>query len=246
MLPQLQFADAECRDSGSKFHYKLISSSAFSNRHHLLVKWSKDQDSDVPLTLESVQCITNARNASFKMETIATPDRQQSESFICTVALFEIFSSSNREEKVYLRLPPAYRDLWLELAEQRNQQAERADMETVRKLRELVRQQRSQEDDEDVVLTRNFKKRITERSTDGRSTPSQREEVLEGVSIEHAMKDIWTHKCSTASYQRMLPIRSSLPMFVFRDAVLATIENNQVTIICGGNIFYHAGLLIKL
>lgn len=188
----------------------------------------------MPLVLSSTQCVANARNAAFKMETVATPDRQQSESFVCTVALFQIFSSSIREEKVYLRLPPAFRDLWLEFAECRKEQLGREDRDTVRKLRDLIRQQRSQEDDEDVVLTRNFKKRINERSADGRSTPLDADESpLQQLSNEQAMKEIWAVKCSTASYQRMLKVRSNLPMHGFRDALLATIENNQVTIVCG-------------
>jgi len=167
------------------------------------------------------------------METIATPDRQQSESLICTAALFQIFSSSTREEKAYLRLPPAFRDYWLELAARRKEQRETEDSNTLRNLRELVRQQRSLEDDEDIVLTRNFKKRINERSADGRSTPLNLEEIPLHTSRAQTMKDIWAAKSSTASYQKMLRVRSNLPMHGFRAAVIATIERNQVTIICG-------------
>lgn len=183
--------------------------------------------------MNTVQCLANARNASFKMETVATPDRQQSESFVCTIALFQIFSLSTREEKSYLRLPPAFRDLWLELVERRKTQTENEDREALRKLRDLFRQQKSQEDDEDVVLTRNFKRRINEKSVDGRSTPINLNESAPQAPNEQRLKDIWAAKSSTPSYCRMLGVRSSLPMFAFRDAVLEAIEKNQVTIICG-------------
>ena len=51
------------------------------------------------------------------MIAISTPDAKQSESYIATTALFLIFGSSVREEKVFLRLPATWRELWTEFAE---------------------------------------------------------------------------------------------------------------------------------
>ena len=109
--------DQMCRDSSVKLSFTLISDSSFSNRHSLRIMWSKAQD--IPLLTPPVQidCISSPKSQIFTMISVSTPDSKQSEAYIATVALFLLFSSSAKEDKVFLRLPPAWRDLWTEFAE---------------------------------------------------------------------------------------------------------------------------------
>ncbi|TKA52114.1 hypothetical protein B0A49_11936 [Cryomyces minteri] len=167
------------------------------------------------------------------MATVATPDTVQSEAYISTVALFLVFSTSPKEEKAYLRLPPNWRDLWAEFAELRKAKTDAVDRETVREFREMFREQITTEEEDGVVLKNGFRKR-----NKGTGTPEEVEVVKpksNGFSMANPeqLRDLWQRKCSTASYQRMLISRMNLPMFRFRDAALSAISCNQVIIICG-------------
>lgn len=213
-----------------RINYKLVSLTAFANRHNVVITWSKKTTWDVPLELRNVNCIFTGRSCSLTMDKIATPDAQQSVAYIAVVALFLIFATSPREEKAHLRLPPSWRNLWAELAEQYKLESEAAEKDTVRSIRELVRADSKQVDsDEDVVLTRNFKKR-----SDGSNARSEQDgRTRSANSNPNTLAEIWRSKSSTPSYQRMSKTRANLPMWQFKDEALSAVKNHQVTIICG-------------
>lgn len=166
------------------------------------------------------------------MKTVATPDDRQSEAYVSVIALFQIFSTSAKEEKIYLRLPPVWRDLYLELATQRKLEAEAEDKDSVRIIRNIVRRHidsQPQQDEEEIIHTPNFKKRVAEneRSRSSSAGPSAHAPDTE------QLKEIWQMKSEAPAYQQMLRSRMNLPMFQFKEAALAAVEQNQVTIICG-------------
>ncbi|GME40725.1 Helicase [Neofusicoccum parvum] len=167
------------------------------------------------------------------MISVATPGTQQSEAYISVVALFLIFSISSKEEKVYMRLPPTWRDLWAEFAEVQKSLADDKDREIVKDLRSIVQEQVEREDEDGVVLINGFKKRGKGASEDNRDSdlPIRGNEANENSS--ERLMEMWKRKTSTPSYQRMLATRSQLPMAHFRDAALSAIERNQVVILCG-------------
>lgn len=168
------------------------------------------------------------------MVSIATPDAQQSKAYISTFALFQIFSTSLKEEKVYLRLSTAWKDLWAEFTERRKLELEEADRENLRKLRDIVRQKMESEDNlDDIVLTRNFQKRINDNSGRSSSRNSDKDAGMVPSLDEQQVKASWMAKSSSPSYKRMLQGRMKLPMFLFKDAALSTVEQNQVVILCG-------------
>lgn len=220
------------RDSGVRLTYKLISFTAFSNRHTLMITWSKDQDFALPLQLEDTTSQASTRQCSFTMKTAATPDARQSEGYVSVVALFQLFSTSVKEEKTYLRLPPVWRDFYLEMQARHKAVVEAEERETVRHFRDKVRKlvdAQPEDEVEDVVYTRNFRKR-NEEAERSRSRHAQGEQMQ--VAPEQ-LQEIWRLKSSTPAYQHMLSARMNLPMFQFRDAALEAVDNNQVTIICG-------------
>lgn len=162
------------------------------------------------------------------MTTVASPDSHQSLAYISVFALFQIFSTSSREEKVYLRLPPTWRNLWLELSESSKAQAEAIERDSVQALRSIISSRPEQEIDDDVVLTNNFKKRNGESGK-----RESRSDLSTSQGSEQRMQEIWASKQSTQSFQHMLNVRKSLPMWQFKDEALTTVERHQVTIICG-------------
>ena len=108
---------------------------------------------------------------TFTMGSVAAPDLKQSEAYISTVALFYVFSNSPREEKVNLRLPPVWRDLWSELAEAKKSFSDAEERIVVKGLRDLIRQRLDQELEDGVILQGAFRGRGNNKSlteaTDG-------------------------------------------------------------------------------
>ncbi|PMB72487.1 ATP-dependent RNA helicase DHX29 [Beauveria bassiana] len=167
-----------------------------------------------------------------RMAGVATPDTKQSEAYIATVALFHIFSTNTREEKVNLRLPPIWKDLWSELAGAKKSHADAADRNVVKSLRGLVRARLDQELEDGVIIHGAFR---------GRGNTKQQSEANEGSSNRTKQANgspglfqkIWADKSGTSKYQSMLLSRMQLPMWDFKVQVLEAVASNQVVIVCG-------------
>ncbi|KAG9574617.1 hypothetical protein KCV01_g18159, partial [Aureobasidium melanogenum] len=231
--PRRTFEEAcRSRDSGAKVSYKMVSATTYNSRHSVTVQWSKDQDIIDGSFTPDVTVASSDRRTVVTMIKIACPETLQSEGYVSTVALFLLFSNSPKEEKSALRLPPAFRDLWQELVNARQEKRDNADRETVKSLRELVKGQAEEDGDEDVILTAGFRNR--NKGMSGVSTPvGDKIEKITRVEESQALRDMWARKTSTPAYQEMLIARSNLPMFQFRDVALDAVEKNQVTILCG-------------
>ncbi|KAF2012272.1 ATP-dependent RNA helicase A [Aaosphaeria arxii CBS 175.79] len=217
------------RDPGAKLWYKLISPTTYSCRHSLVIKWSKGQDTVFDGDIPGFDCNIQKFQSSFSATVVATVSVEQSESLISTVALFSICAPLVKEEKVYIRLPSNWRDYYRELLDHRKERLDAEDRQTVKRLRTIVQEQIEEEESDDVVLTNRFKMRNqaangSSAATSGQSTPT---------SNNQSLRDLWHHKAAANSYQHMLQSRMNLPVFNFRESILATIDQNQVTIICG-------------
>jgi ATP-dependent RNA helicase DHX29 len=142
------------------------------------------------------------------MTSISTPDSKQSEAYIATVALFLIFGSSSREDKVSLRLPAAWRDLWAEFAEEKKEQADTIDRDSIRKIRDMVREKKDQELEDGVLLKGAFKGRGATRvvETGGEAVG---EKGARSPMTPEAYQRIWYEKANTQSFQYML-VRNSI------------------------------------
>lgn len=228
------------RDSRISLKYTLIPTAGYISRATVTVYWSVHQER---ITIQAVPSIriqqaksskasrlTSAMN--FTMTGVASPDALQAEAYISTVALFYIFSSSAKEEKLYLRLPAAWRDLYLELAEHRKGEADAEDRDRVKMIRTIIRDHHEEEEDDGVVLSAAFRSRNRDSPRPGSSrNMSPSKEALASRSNE--LMSIWHRVRTTNSYQRMLVSRMNLPMFGFRAAALDAIDRNQVVILCG-------------
>lgn len=165
------------------------------------------------------------------MISIATPDAKQSEAYIATTALFCIFGSSAKEEKVALRLPATWKDLWSEYAEAKKNKADGQDRDVLRHLRDLVRK-RVEQELEDGVLIQGFKGRGQSRNqTD--SDQSDQERAKRQPYGPQYYQNIWLQKSNTPKFQQMLASRMQLPMWQFRQQVVDAVDKEQVVIICG-------------
>jgi ATP-dependent RNA helicase DHX29 len=160
-----------------------------------------------------VSCTVSATRINFEATTIAAISVEQSENFIATAALFSLCAPSTKEEKIYLRLPPNWRDLYRDLLERRKIRIDSVDRVTIKYYRSLIQDQLENEESDGVVLTSRFKMRNQAAVGANTTSPGQNTPVRTLDSL----KDVWY----------------KLPVFGFRQSILATIDQNQVTIICG-------------
>ncbi|KAB8345982.1 hypothetical protein FH972_023034 [Carpinus fangiana] len=234
MTPRRVFEETcRARDSGVKISFKLVSISAWSNRHAITISWSKPQSSTLALDTPEFESLLHPRQVHFTMKTIACSNEHDSEAYVSTFALFQVFSLSSKEDKVYLRLPATWRDVYLEFAEESKEQNGRVDREVVREIRDVVRGQAEEDEDEDVINTKGFAARNLERN---QNRSEEKESSGVGSTSEETqriLQAIWADKSSTAAYQNMLQSRNTLPMAQFKPLCLETVSKNQVTILCG-------------
>jgi ATP-dependent RNA helicase DHX29 len=190
------------RDSSAKLTYNLISDSSYSNRHSLRILWSKVQDLELTPPAE-IEYASSPKLQVFSMISVSTPDSKQSEAYVATIALFLLFGSSAKEDKVFLRLPATWRDLWTELAEARKEKADEADRTTIKKFRDMVREKRDQELEDGVLIQGAFRGRNAVRPMEN-GDDSGTDKSSRAILAPEAYQQIWLEKCSTQSYRMMM------------------------------------------
>jgi ATP-dependent RNA helicase DHX29 len=217
------------RDPGARVSMKLVSPTTYSCRHSLTIIWSKAQDATSDNDIHGVICDIIPSRATFTATTVAAVTVEQSEGHICTSALFSLFAPSSKEDKIYLRLPSNWRELYREFSELRKERVDAHDRVSVRHFRTIVQDQLETEKSDGVVLTSRFKMRNQTAANPNALEHSQ------NMSKTHDERliDTWNQKTAMPSYQRMLVQRKDLPVFGFRSSILSTIDSHQVTIICG-------------
>ncbi|KUI62654.1 ATP-dependent RNA helicase DHX29 [Cytospora mali] len=218
------------RDSSVRLSYIKVSETAFAHRHLLSITWGKAQEPLSERGVPGVEVASAPNKFVFKMTEIATPEEKQSEVFMATTALFLIFGSSTREEKVSLKLPPQWRDLWNEYAEAKKAEVDAQDRAVIKELRDLVRKRRDQEEEDGVLLQGAFRGRNTGRNGGEAADVLAEKRTVGGPDF---YQNIWQKKSSSPKYQNMLQSRMQLPMWHFRQQVVDTVDREQVTIICG-------------
>lgn len=211
----------------------MISPTTYSSRHSVTIQWSKDQPLVEASDLPDLKVSSNERAMRIEMIKVAASETAQSEGYVSTAALFLLFSGSPKEEKASLRLPVSFRELWQEFVEVRKNRLDSLDRQTVKNLRDLVRDQRERDDNRDVVLTAGFKNRS--KAASGVNTPNGTSQhvAMSQLDASQELQHLWQRKISTPAYQHMLAGRMNLPMYQFRDVALSVVRQNQITILCG-------------
>ncbi|KAK5138012.1 hypothetical protein LTR08_005809 [Meristemomyces frigidus] len=225
----------KARDGQVKLAYKLVSPTTYASRHSLTIKWSKEQEVTSGPFMSALDVTSTARNTVLIMTKEATPETAQSEAYVATAALFMIFSGSPKEEKAHMKLPPAFRDLFDELARAKLEHIQSGDCDTVKELRRLIEENTKVADDEDdddeVVFKAGSRHRSQAASGMTTPVPHRNLESTRKSEVSEELKNLWARKISTPSYQRMLFARMNLPMFHFKIAALEAIERHPVTIL---------------
>ncbi|KAJ9483924.1 hypothetical protein VN97_g9468 [Penicillium thymicola] len=217
------------RDSTCVIVYQDFSSSSHSNRKALEIRWSKPQETPFPLAVESITHKSNALATFVSMDALSTPDAQQAEGYVSTLALFILFPPNSKEGKAYLRLPAVWRELWTEFATLQKTQQDEIDKTTVKELKRLIQENQGTFED-DVVLSDNFRKRNGVGSKPSTQVKGSARDNFGG--IDDRLKEAWMAKSSTPSYHRMMQGRMNLPIWGFKDEILSTLDDHRALIIC--------------
>ncbi|KAL8817458.1 MAG: hypothetical protein Q9223_003713 [Gallowayella weberi] len=231
--PRRTFEEAcKARDSSARITFQLIDRSPFSKQHSLNICWSSTQPQPLDSPTEAILCESDQRNVRIKMLTEAVPNAAQSEAYVATAALFLIFSAVPKEEKASLRLPPAWKDFWLELSSLKKGNDMAADCEELRGIRTLV----DSCDWKEEVLAQDpgiTKSRTTHVGLENVS--AQKKDTAGPETTDHGdyLKSIWSSKSAAPSFRSMLSQRESLPIWNFKDNILQNIHGHQIVIVCG-------------
>ncbi|PNY29573.1 ATP-dependent RNA helicase DHX29, partial [Tolypocladium capitatum] len=221
------------RDASVKINYTVVSEATFASRQSVDIWWTKAQEPPQSVPESNVEIIADQTRFTFTMVGVAAPDPKQSEAYIATSALFHVFSGNAREEKVGLRLPSVWRDLWNEMAEAKKNQLDSQDRNAVRSLRTLVRRRHDQELEDGVILQGAFRGRGAAKASQDSSENGANDRKKQNTANADEYRKIWTDKSGSRKYQMMLQSRMQLPMWQFRPQVLEAVDKNQVVIVCG-------------
>ena len=166
------------------------------------------------------------------MITEAVPDAAQSEAYVSTAALFLIFSSVPKEEKVYLRLPSVWKDYWDQLSALKKSNDMAADREELRVIRSLI----------DASTVKNdTPEQISLPASPNSSHPKphfnfaeeNQEEQPARIENHDNFKSIWASKSATPIFSHMVRQRKKLPIWGYKGEILQTILGHQTVIVCG-------------
>lgn len=182
-----------------------MSDVSYAQRHAVDIQWTKAQGIPPPIDQEDVEMIAESQRLTFEMIGIATPNKDQSQAYIATAALFHVFSHNPTEEKVSMKLPPAWRDFWDELATAKRNKVDAQDREAVKSLREMVRTRQNQELEDGVILQSAFRGRNTAKQSHDGSEASSQDRSRQSTALNgDVYKKIWADKSSTRKYQAMV------------------------------------------
>ena len=188
------------------------------------------QDSIIAMPIDKMICQSDALSVKVEMVSISCPSEAQAEAYISTVVMFLIFSSSPKEERVHLRLPSTWRDLWKELSQSKKDQDEATDRQVLRQLRDMIAEDKQVAKEPDEQSNENTQKNPNNEHI---AAESYQRQAYPNLSSCNDIKALWSSKVSTSSYQHMLTSRMSLPIWNFKNELLDIIMDNQVVIICG-------------
>ncbi|KAL8858695.1 MAG: hypothetical protein Q9178_004783 [Gyalolechia marmorata] len=166
------------------------------------------------------------------MITEAVPDAAQSEAYVSTAALFLIFSSVPKEEKMYLRLPSVWKDFWDELSALKKSNDMAADRKELRVIRSLIDNSTVKDDTPEHICRPASPNSSHPEPHVNLAEENQEEQPARTENLDY-FKSMWASKSATPLFSHMMRQRKNLPIWGFKEKILQTILSHQTVIICG-------------
>ncbi|KAI4103529.1 MAG: hypothetical protein LQ339_004254 [Xanthoria mediterranea] len=231
--PRRTFEEAcKARDASVRVTYRLIDRSPFSKQHSVSIRWSCNQPQPLNPPNDAILCEANGRNVRVEMITEAVPDAAQSEAYVSTAALFLIFSPVPKEEKASLRLPPVWKDFWLDLCTLKKKNDLAIDREELRGIRSLFDHSAGKDEDLEQISRPAQFTPIRPQPINCSAEESQKGKPS-GTENPDEIRSVWTSKSATPSFRNMMLQRKNLPIWAFKEEIVQTILGHQTVIVCG-------------
>ncbi|KAF8445365.1 P-loop containing nucleoside triphosphate hydrolase protein [Terfezia claveryi] len=243
------------KDPRARVTFASISGSTYSSRHSLAICWSKLEhlinflkscalptSTPTPYQLTSTQDVTlriDRETVIFSMTKLSAPSSAQSEAYISTVVLYQLYGgSTSAGGKGNLMLQGVWKDLYAEFAEGDKAEEERTERDVLEKLHKIV----LSEDIEnwgDMGAKGLSKKGKTKK--DGEKGVGAEGEPVEGKpladrekrAVGKNLREEWEERVNSGPFRNMLDYRKQLPIWSFKDEILNALDKEQVIIICG-------------
>jgi len=224
------------RDVNSKVVFSTVSGTSLSNRSRLRITWTLPSDiTPTPATDDGedepdvIVTLPEDNVTVFEMKKLAVASHDQADGFIVTFALHRLFAK--KEEKLYLRLPTVWRNVWAELVEEDKNRSEAEEVKVLEGLKELLKV-----DTQETVVPR--EKSTKASPIDGQVSEEEASERKQKASYEKYMesediKEAWQRRRASSAFLKMEAYRKSLPMWAFRQQVLSAVEANPVVVLSG-------------
>ncbi|KAI0034301.1 P-loop containing nucleoside triphosphate hydrolase protein [Vararia minispora EC-137] len=216
-LPKKFFAEAVAKtDSFASITYRDISGSSRAKRAAVAVRWSRGKVDE------------------WSMDDIACHDVVEAEQYISTIALYALTypasegfaggGSPTSTQTFFRLLPPAFRELWDELEEQRRTAEDAINRAVWAKLRAVVETKLSIES-----KVRNLGDRT--------NADSKGAETWRGTApvrqVDPRLAEAFQARQATSAYQEMLAQRLRLPIANYRQTIVGILETSQVMVLSG-------------
>ncbi|EXJ62833.1 hypothetical protein A1O7_03273 [Cladophialophora yegresii CBS 114405] len=217
-------------DSKSRVRFRALVQTSYSARHELEISWAVDimlEAHTVAALPREISAQITERNWTLGMKDVAAANSTQSEAYISTLALFLLSTIGPGEARATGRLPTVWRDLFKDLADDKQALVNEEHKTTLRRLRALVHETEDKlKQQQDPPL--NARAQMPNLSKE-RSRP--RSSAATKISPEQVSRE-WSSRTSRPSFQQMLEVRRQLPVHQYKDRILSCIEENPVSVIC--------------
>ncbi|KAA8895162.1 P-loop containing nucleoside triphosphate hydrolase protein [Sphaerosporella brunnea] len=223
------------RDVNAKARFDAVSGTSFSNRSKLTITWSSSVEIEPTPPVQEGEAQPDVLVSRpqeevtvFEMKKLAAATADQADGFIVTYALHKLFAK--KEEKLYLRLPTVWRNVWAELVEEDKNRSEAEEVKALEKLQELLKVESP------LAEETASKQAIPTPQIDGeqadapeRKYKAAYEQYMESEDI----KEGWERRRNSPAFLQMEHYRQTLPMWSFRRQVIEAVEANPVVVLSG-------------
>jgi ATP-dependent RNA helicase DHX29 len=217
------------RDKKCRVQLSLITKTTYSNRHKLTIHWKVPHSYDPWLSSlpKTLQTKFLPFLVEIQMQQIAAPTAAQSEAYISTVALFALCLTTPGQQKMSLRMPPVWRNVWHELSQARQIVVETAEKEEIKHINLLIDN-----------VTKEFESRQEQvqmppiSAEKNESIDDSKHSTMSTAKTDtDIVRQEWATKSSKIQFQRMQAQRGQLPIWSYRQKIVDCVMANSITII---------------
>lgn len=227
LAPQRVLLDAaKDKFQPNGMRYISLSATNYSSRLQLQLRWHKNPAIDehgLKSLPDGVHFHEVDNTWQLRMVSVATRTAAQSESFLATVALSLLMSTSFVNASTLQRLPKTWRQLCQDLHSDYLELIAQEDTKILKHIRDILSSTHALSAS-DGSLAQDIPKQ-------SRSDKPITADVHNRPMVQDTHQR-WCQKARSAAFQRMLAVRQQLPVYAYKHSILETFEDNNLFLVC--------------